>query len=133
MTKKVLQWIFFGVLIGITPLLVALLIGITKDSTTNLVDVLDNGELLLVTVGIAGAAVGDLLAGSHRFPELEIVSGGGCIFILVISSIYFADISATTTSSLNSSLDLSVIEKYSYFLFTGGFISSMASVILSEL
>lgn len=134
MLSKILKWIIFGVLIGIAPLLVTLLIGITRNQTIDIVNILSNGELLLVTAGIVGAAIGDLLAGNHRFPSLEIVSGGGCVLILLISSLYFADISAAgITSSLSQPLNVNAIEKYSYYIFTSGCISSIASVILSEL
>lgn len=129
--EKVIQWTVFGVLLSIAPLGVALLIKLTRSQSIALTDILSNGELLLVTAGIVGAAIGDLLAGKHKHSSAELISGGGCVVILLVSCIYFADVSAAHASQ--SSINSAAVERASYWLFGSGFISSLVSIILSEL
>ncbi|WP_052277929.1 hypothetical protein [Microcystis panniformis] len=131
MLRKIIQWIIFGVVLAIVPLVVALLIRATRGQSTELVDLLRNGELLLVTAGIVGAAIGDLLGGNRTQPIFELFSGGACVLILVVSSILYADVSAAHASQ--QPVNIAVIERSSLWLFSGGVVSSFFCVVFSEL
>ncbi len=131
MQKKLILWSVYTVLISIAPLVVSFLIRLTRGESTALSDIIGNGELLLITVAILGAAIGELLAGNHRYPEFELISGGICILTLLISSLYFADISGA--NAVESRINTFIVEKISYWLFGSGLISGAISIILSEL
>lgn len=64
-----------------------------------LTEVTSNGELLLISVALAAAAIGDLLGkrnGTLTMPKL--ISSGICMLMLLIASFYYADISACRMS-----------------------------------
>lgn len=128
---KLIQWVFYGVLIGIAPIGVAFLVARFTPDEISITKVVSNGELLLVTAGIVGAAIGELLGGNHKIRELELVTGGFCVIILIFSSHFFAFFSIKAIEP-NITKD-SVVATCSYWLFGGGLISSICSVILSEL
>ena len=126
---KVIQWLIFQVVLSLTPVGAAILSKLTINGFSEPIDlneILKNGELILVTAAIVGAAIGDLLGGNRKHPGLELISGGGCIVILLLTCLYFPTIS-------NASANLDSIKQVSFCLFGTGFVASLSCIVLSGL
>ncbi len=132
MSLRVIRWLIFNVALAVVPLVVSGLIRATRGQALSLYIMLANGELLLITVCMAGAAIGELLGiKERRYPKLELIAGGTCVVILVVTAIYFADISSAHTSS--QQIDFAVIKWTSLVLYTSGFIASLSCIVIAEI
>ncbi|NQT02196.1 MAG: hypothetical protein HQ580_09245 [Planctomycetes bacterium] len=52
-----------------------------------------NGELLLISGAISAGALGHLFGSEGTMGLAEILSGGGCVWVLMIATYWFADVS----------------------------------------
>lgn len=94
MTERLVLWAIFSVGIALVPLVFKGVSLITKEPIEGEGNVIIRGELLLITVALCAAAVGELLASGPSFQLVKIISGGASIIILLFSSLYFAQVSA---------------------------------------
>jgi hypothetical protein len=80
---EILRWFLFSVVLGLVPLGLRWLLPTLFNRTEPLREVLSNGELLLVGVGLAAAALSDVLSARRGDTIAQLATFGGvlCLFI----------------------------------------------------
>jgi hypothetical protein len=96
MAEKFARWFVFSVVIALLPLVFKYVVGLTDGLVPSAAALLSHGELLLVSVAITAAAVGELIGGGRRRMVLKLLAGGGCIATILFCSLYFASVSQRT-------------------------------------
>ena len=129
---KLMRWLVFSVLLAVAPLAGSFVTRMTRKLPTDLDAILANGELLLVTAGIVGAAVGELLGNQHteRRPVPEVIAGGASLLILFFCAVVFADTAAAKAAS--QAIDGAAVTNFSLLMCGIGLASSASCVLLSE-
>ncbi len=92
---RLLQWALFGVLFSLTPLVFRLIWSSTTVGRVDVTGILSQGELLLVSTALSAAAVGDLYPVHPRFRRTAIAISGCCLFVVAVSSAYYAAVSVS--------------------------------------
>jgi len=125
------RWLIFGVLLALVPLIFSWAAREMRSQPSGLDVVLANGELFLVTAAISGAAVGELVGvvRTTRQPFWEIVAGGCCLIVVVLSAHLFADISAVRATA--ATVDPQRVSTWSLWLYAIGLVASGSSVAIS--
>ena len=125
------RWLIFGVLLALVPLLFSWATRQLRAQPSSLDVLLANGELFLVTAALAGAAIGELLgvARSSRQPFWEIVAGGCCLIVVVLSAHLFADISAIRATA--ATVDPARVSSWSLWLYGIGLVASGSSIAIT--
>ncbi len=103
------------------------LLGRGENPDMNLV--VSRGELLIVSAAIAAGAVGELIASGRALAIPKLISGGGCILILFLASLWFADISVAAISG--QVIDARTVSVYSMYIFAFTVVSSGSSLVLA--
>jgi hypothetical protein len=95
--QKLAIWFVFTVIVTLAPFFLGFFQSIDRDQQFTFSLILGTGQLLLVSVAIAAAALGDLVAieVSTNQRILKTVAIGSCTLVVIISSLWFGDISAT--------------------------------------
>ena len=83
------------------------------------------GELLLISTAIASAAVGELLPSGRNYATLKVTSGGACVLLILLSSLFFSAIQARRDPDVEAVFAASV----SLFSFT--LLASFSAVYLA--
>jgi hypothetical protein len=125
------RWLIFGVLLALVPLLFSWATRQLRAQPSSLDVLLANGELFLVTAALAGAAIGELLgvARASRQPFWEIVAGGCCLIVVVLSAHLFADISAIRATA--ATIDPARVSSWSLWLYCIGLVASGSSIAIT--
>jgi hypothetical protein len=125
------RWLIFGVLLALVPLVFSWAAREMRAQPSSLDVVLANGELFLVTAALSGAAAGELLGvvRSSRKPFWEIIAGGCCLIVVVLSAHLFADISAVRATA--ATVDPQRVSTWSLWLYAIGLIASGSSIAIS--
>ena len=129
-SEKLVRWLVFSVAISLLPLVFNFLRAYGRGATPSLIDLNAHGELLLISAAIAAAAIGELVASGGRYQIAKIIAGGGCVLVLAVASLWFADISAPTSSG--ALVDYVRVSNASTVVFMFTVISSASCVVLSE-
>jgi hypothetical protein len=93
--ETLLRWSLFGVAFATLPIAYNALSALTRGNSTSYGELVQHGELLLVSAGISAAAAGELFGRdetSLRSTRLFLV--GMCFIIVCLSSLWFADIAS---------------------------------------
>ena len=98
--------------------------------TLSLEATLARGELLLVSVAIAGGALGELVASGRYQTVPKLVASGGSVIVLCCASFWFADVSAVVASS--SELNASSVVRGSMVMFGLAVATGASCIALSE-
>lgn len=106
MGEKLTRWLIFGILLGLTPLVFSALRVMVRGTIPSPSQLFAHGELLLIAAGISAGAVGELLVTTRARRIAKYVAGGVSLFVLMLSSLYFADISAAYLSNVKVNADL---------------------------
>jgi len=93
MEAHLIRWVIFSVIITLTPLSYNFLRNLSRGKATSLVKLVSNGELLLISGAISAGALGHLFGSEGTMGLAEILSGGGCVWVLMIATYWFADVS----------------------------------------
>ena len=128
---RFVRWLIFGVLLALVPLVFSWAARAIRAQPSSLDAVLANGELFLVTAGICGAAVGELVGvvRATRQPFWEIVAGGCCLIVVVLSAHLFADVSAVRAAA--ATIDPARVSSWSLWLYGIGLVASGSSIAMS--
>lgn len=96
---KLIRWTIFSVAVALLPLVFHALQLTTRGKAVSVTAVTSHGELLLISVALAAAAIGDLLGNRNWTLSIpKLVASGFCMLMLLLSSFYYADISACRMS-----------------------------------
>ena len=97
---KMARWFVFTVIAALVPLVFGLGKLFFQGKPLSLQAISSRGELLLISTGIAGTAIGELIAsGTSKQPVPKIVCAGLCFINLSLSGMWFADISTSVESA----------------------------------
>lgn len=128
MVEKLVRWALFGVVIALLPIAFSGFKILHRGEAFDHSLLLSDGELLLVSAGIAAAAIGEIVASGANAKILKVVCGAGATALLMISSFSFADI-----ASLSPTLsDGAAIAAESLWIFAFTVLSGASCIILSE-
>lgn len=129
MMEKIIRWIIFGVAIALLPLIFQFICLIVTGTKASLVAITSQGELLLISVCMGAAAIGEIIICDTKKKNLKILSVGSCVILLTLSALLFAFISQSNPSS--STLDNHAISNISLYLYGCSLISSGCCIYLS--
>lgn len=92
---KLIKWAIFSVAVALMPLAFHAIQLAWRGNPFSIGAIIGHGELLLVSVAIAAAAIGDLQGNKHStLGTVKLLSTGFCFIVLLMSSLFYADISA---------------------------------------
>lgn len=94
--KKLSIWLIFTVIVALTPFFLGVFQSVDRNQRVTFESLFGSGQLLLVCVVLAAAALGELVA-VEVHPDQQIIKAaaiGSCIYVIIFSSLWFADISA---------------------------------------
>jgi hypothetical protein len=126
MGERFARWLVFGVVIALLPLGFKYVVGLTDGPPPSTTTLLAHGELLLVSVAVAAAAVGELIGRGRRRVVFKLLAGGGCVATILFSSLYFAVVSERTVAHPE------VVARMSMLLFGLTIVASGSCIALAE-
>jgi hypothetical protein len=94
--EKLAIWFIFSVVVALTPFFLGIFQSIDREQQVTFYSIFGSGQLLLVCVVLAAAALGELVAIDVSDDERITKSAaiGSCILVIILSSLWFGDISA---------------------------------------
>ena len=137
MAAKLIRWLIFGVAISLIPLAYNFLNLQLRGASPTLIQLVKNGELLLIICAFCAASIGALVGSGPRMLPLKLICGGGALIILMLSALYFSDVSALAAGIMENELDAQasgsqIVFHNSFWFFTSGVLASGSCVLLSE-
>ena len=91
---KLIHWSLFSVIIVLAPFIIQSLMILTQGNHLSIVEILKEGQLLLVSSGIAAGAAGELFMSKAKGHKIKkTLAGWSAICIVLISSAWFGIIS----------------------------------------
>jgi hypothetical protein len=129
MIEQLILWFIFRVLLALVPIVYNGVRIVTTGGQDPFGAAIERGELLLLTAAMCGGSVGVLIGSGATFQIYKIISGGAAIIILMLSSLYYADISALYRAG--TPINVNIVKTTSRALFILGVLCSGSSVALS--
>ena len=129
MIEKIIKWIVFGVVIALLPLIFRLICLLVVGAKPSLVAVTSQGELLLISVCMGAAAIGEIIVCDTNKKNFKILSVGSCVILLILSALLFAFISQSNSAS--TTFNSQVVSNISLYLYGFSLISSGCCVYLA--
>jgi hypothetical protein len=81
MIERIIKWFFFSTTIGVTPIVFAWAKNYAFGLDSDLINLTSRGQLLIITVGMAGATFGELVSWKTANKVLQLLLCGITIFI----------------------------------------------------
>jgi hypothetical protein len=128
--NKMMRWLIFGVVVALVPIGYSYLNLILKDKSPTLAGVIGDGGLLLIISAICAGALGEVIGSGADWAFFKIISSGGAIITLLLSSLLFASV---FEGRLVSHFDEESIANASIWVFILGMFPCAACIALSEL
>lgn len=127
--EALITWLIFSIIFALVPIVFnAVAQSLVPNVSVSFADLLSNGELLIISVGVAAGSVGELVkSGNKNNRILEILAYGSCLILLCFAALLFAVI-----SSASSTLDAGRIASYSTGIFSATLFASLVSIILAN-
>lgn len=122
---KLARFLLFSVGVALVPILFRCMPSPTGQPARTLADAVAHGELLLVGVGAAATALGEMLGTGRPHDLRHLVAGGMCNLTVIAASLYFAGIPAASPVDSGAVLDVSGM------LFTCSMLASTYTITLS--
>lgn len=123
--EKLVRWCIFNVSVALAALFVSYLaLGLDRKEPS-LALITARGELLLISTAIASAAVGELLPSGRKYATLKVTSGGACVLLILLSSLFFSAIQARRDP------DVAAVFAASVSLFSFTLLASFSAVYLA--
>lgn len=127
--EKFTIWLIFSVILALAPLVFNAILTFAMGKVPALNQLISKGELLIVSVAIGADAIGKLFGSGSPRKILKIATGGGCVILIVISSLLFSVIS---TTSLSATFDPNRVTTISVLMFIMTIITSGSCTLLAE-
>jgi hypothetical protein len=128
MAKNLILFLFFRVLLSLVPIVYNGVRIATTGGQDPFGTAIERGELLLLTAAMCGGSVGVLIGSGATFQIYKIIAGGAAIIILMLSSLYYADISALYRAG--TAINVTIVKTTSRVLFLLGVVASGSAVAL---
>lgn len=129
MIEKLTVWLIFSVILALLPVLFNAVLTFIKGQTPSFAQLLQKGELLIIAVAIGADATGKLVGTGSGRKVPKILASGGCIILILLSSLLF---SAISTNSLGASFDPARVAFFSSFVFLMTVIAGGSCTLLAE-
>ncbi|MDK2593591.1 hypothetical protein [Pseudoalteromonas obscura] len=130
MNDKVTKWLIFGAGLALVPLLAVWICRLIFGQDSSLVNLLSQGELLLITAGLCAAGIGELIGSGEDYKIAKIISGGISVGMLLVSALIFSIVS--NPAILNTPPNVDVISTASIIIYCCAFLSSGTCAYLAE-
>jgi len=124
------KWVWFGLVLAIVPVIFAALRLFIRDAPVTLSALTGQAELLLPAAAISARGIGELLGGQARKSAKRYLAGGSAILILLLSTLFFADV--TAAYAVGDPVSTSVIARTSVVLTLCAAIAGCSCVIVAE-
>ena len=125
-SEKMVRWFIFSVLVALTPLAFALFDALVAGRPATVHALVGDGELVLLSTAIAAASAGELIAAGRDRALGKVLAGGTCILLVLVGSIEFAAIHASTVRNVD------VVALLSLWLFAGTVLAGASSIYLAH-
>lgn len=132
MKDKLCKWIIYSIIFSLTPIIYHFVRLLSREKEISFATLLGRGEILLICAVISAAAVGEIIASGKNWKTHKLISGGGCLLILVLSSAWFADVSIALNNK-SEYISLDNVATGSLIMFIFAISASLSCVVLSEL
>jgi len=97
--EALVRWMIFTVAFGVLPVAFNALTAITRGDQVAYVNLVANGELLLISAAISAAAAGELSTATERtLPATRSLLIGMSLLVVCVASLWFADIASAVRS-----------------------------------
>lgn len=133
MLNRIFIWIFFSVLVALTPLVFQTIFFSINGNSYDLFDLVGQGELLLISTALCATSIGELFNNySHGYylNTLKIISSGLTLLILLISAFAFSVISSLDILHQNN-INKEIIVSLSFYIFSFSVIVSTSCISIS--
>ncbi|WP_433825755.1 hypothetical protein ACQP2E_27030 [Actinoplanes sp. CA-015351] len=131
-SEKVIRWLMFGVAFATLPLLLNLLLAVTSSREIGIGQLLGQGELLLVSAGVAASGAGELSGEAiEALRRFQIFLSGAAYILVCIASVWFA--STATLKAGGQKVNETAVANGSLVLFAAAIITGMCCVGLSRM
>lgn len=130
MLPNVVKWLFFSVVVALSPIYSSLIVCFISGAGEPLHKAFQNGELLIISVGICSVAMGELMAAGRLDGLIKLLSiciAGTAILIVITSCLIFLRIEVQAT------FDEWRLFVVSSWLFIFSFFVGLASVCICAL
>lgn len=129
--QKLAQWLVYGVVVSLVPFLFGFFQAVDRNEHFTFSLIFGAGQLLLVCVAITAPALGELvpIEVESRRRIMKTFAIGSCTLVVIISSLWFGDISATIQG--NSPADPRTISFGSAMVYVWALASSASCLLLA--
>jgi len=84
---RLVKWVSFGIVLAVVPLLIDLNhLRYEHQGVADWHEVIQRGQLMIVTAGIGGAAIGELVGSGKQWLAAKFVSGIICLLFICLSA-----------------------------------------------
>ncbi|MEM6635548.1 MAG: hypothetical protein AAF667_06615 [Pseudomonadota bacterium] len=129
--EKLSRWLIFSVAISLVPLIFAAISLASRGSSVELIAVIGNGELLIISTSMCAAAVGELFGAGQKYKYVQVILGGLAVLLLMLSALNFADIAAVRAAGSNVVSE--VLRSTSIVIFLASVVVSCGCIVVSEI
>jgi hypothetical protein len=91
MSIRLLIWLLFGVASAVLPLLLAGIVIFNHGQFSSVSDTWSHGELLLVSMTLLMASLGDLIVYETDFPRVKAFVTVISLFLIIVSAVWYMD------------------------------------------
>nr|VFJ53619.1 MAG: hypothetical protein BECKFM1743C_GA0114222_101268 [Candidatus Kentron sp. FM]VFJ53705.1 MAG: hypothetical protein BECKFM1743A_GA0114220_101186 [Candidatus Kentron sp. FM]VFK17448.1 MAG: hypothetical protein BECKFM1743B_GA0114221_104802 [Candidatus Kentron sp. FM] len=130
MAVKLTRWFIFSIVVALLPIWFHLYRIPGNEPLALLITSCSNGELLLMTAAISGAALGALIGSGPNMLVAKLVVGSGCMTLLLLASMGFAYVASTPGQDIL--LTPEAITFGSLAIFAFGIVSSGSCIALAK-
>ena len=100
--ERILKWLLFGVLCSLLPIGFVAIDFFANGKDFALANLIGNGELLLVTSGIAAAGLGELISESPKKSIGVMLTGASSLILIGVCSYSFSSVVSSQTPDVNN-------------------------------
>lgn len=130
MLAHMLRWAFFSVLMAMTPLIAATLRLNSIPDPPDWGTAVGQGQLLLVTTTLCGAALGEIIGSGQRHATLKTATAGTTLLVVVLATMYFGELAIA--AARHNALDAHIVKRLSLLIFSCGLASAGGCMLLSK-
>ena len=132
MFEKLLSWAMFSVLLALIPIFFSALQRLIRGHSFKASELIENGELLIVSATLSAGAVGELVNGISKYSIFSTIVLGSTIILLIVSAMAFATIVTARYDTEKVQLNYRAISIMSIVLFSLSVVSSGSCITLGR-
>ena len=89
---RLLIWLLFGVCSAVLPLLLVGIIMVDHEKLKYLSDTWSNGELILISMTLLFASLGDLIVYESKYPPVKALATVISFFLIIVAAVWYMDV-----------------------------------------